>query len=113
MCEFKSSLLLLVINSLLARVAICPRDQESGAGRGPNLDGAKNISQLAHSLFSIQAGAHGFSSIWTAKYMITIRGCYFGFYLGHGVGNGNNLCTLVVSNEMQMISVRLENVQDK
>jgi len=35
------------------------------------------------------------------------------FIWGNGGGNGNNLCTLVVSNEMQMISVRLENVQDK
>jgi len=39
------TLLLLVINSLLARVAILA----PGLGSGPSLEGAKNISQLADS----------------------------------------------------------------
>jgi len=45
------TLLLLVINSLLARVAILA----PGLGSGPSLEGAKNISQLSEILWQVNA----------------------------------------------------------
>jgi len=68
------TLLLLVINSLLARVAILA----PGFGSGPSLEGAKNISQLADSAL-IQAFAHGNPSIWFSKFTITIRAAIWDF----------------------------------
>jgi len=54
------TLLLLVINSLLARVAILA----PGFGSGPSLEGAKNISQLADSAL------HSGFRPWKSQYLV-------------------------------------------